>query len=87
LLFRFQNVHDFPQFWEFWSEISDLESPKDHKLTLKFKSSFKDPAKTVFAQKNRLNTKYFLLQLKYNNCSVFLGGHFRTLQKNADRPG
>jgi len=41
-------------FWKFWSEISDLGSPKDQKMTLKFLITSKDPAKTVFVRKNRL---------------------------------
>jgi len=34
-----------------WSEVSNLEPPKDQKLTLKFKASSNDPAKTVFIRK------------------------------------
>jgi len=38
---------------KFWSEISVLGSPKDHKLTLKFLAFFNDPAKTVFVSKKQ----------------------------------
>jgi len=41
----------FPKFLKFWTEISDLKTPKDHKLTLKFLATFKDPAKTVIDKK------------------------------------
>jgi len=48
-------------FPKFWSEISDLGSPKDHKLTLKFNASPNDPTKIVFVRKNRLGSCTILL--------------------------
>jgi len=46
-------------FPKFWSEISDLRSPKDHKLTLKFEASSIGPSKTVFDKKTG-SVLYFL---------------------------
>jgi len=40
-------------------DLIDLWPPKNHKLTLKFSATSKNPAKTVFVKKNRLKS-YFL---------------------------